>query len=73
MMKSPATLIVNLSLRSIRVIVIDNSGKKIYEDWLPIRTYINGLSVEQDPNEWYESLMQLFKKISLHCLLHLLP
>lgn len=64
MMKSPVTLIVNLSLRSIRVLVIDNSGKKIYEDWLPIRTYINGLSVEQDPNEWYESLMQLFKKIS---------
>lgn len=56
------TIIINLSLRSIRLIVFDFSGKKIYEDWLPVRTYINGLSVEQDPNEWWRLLVELMKK-----------
>ncbi len=57
------TLVVNLSLRSIRTIIFDNNGKKIYEDWLPVQTYINGSSVEQDPNEWWELLVELLQKI----------
>lgn len=56
------TLVVNLSLRSIRVLIFDDNGQKFYEDWLPIRTYINGLTVEQDPNEWWELLLDLLRK-----------
>lgn len=57
------TLIVNLSLRSIRVIIFDDKGRKVYEDWLPIRTTINGQSVEQDPNEWWKLLVELMLKV----------
>lgn len=60
------TLVVNLSLRSIRTILFDAIGKKLHEDWLPIRTYINGSSVEQDPNEWWELLQELLRKIFAH-------
>lgn len=56
------TIVVNLSLRSIRLIVFDSKGVKIYEDWLPVRTYIDGLSVEQDPNEWWSLLCELLRK-----------
>ena len=57
------TLIVNLSLRSIRVIIFDKDGKKLYEDWLPVRTTINGQSVEQDPKEWWKLLKELMRKV----------
>lgn len=62
-MQSKITLIINLSLRSIRVVLFNEEGKKVYEDWLPIRTYVNGSSVEQDPNEWWELLVTLLQKI----------
>lgn len=58
------TVVINLSLRSIRLIVFDLKGTKIYEDWLPVRTYINGLSVEQDPNEWWDLLSELLAKFA---------
>ncbi|MCR4264092.1 MAG: FGGY family carbohydrate kinase [Candidatus Roizmanbacteria bacterium] len=60
----PYTLIINLSLRSIRVIVFDRKGKKVYEDWLPVRTSISGSNVEQDPNEWWELLQNLLETLS---------
>lgn len=53
------TLVVNLSLRSIRVIVFSATGQKVYHDWLPIRTKFDGSFVEQDPGEWWDQLMQL--------------
>ena len=56
------TLIVNLSLRSIRVIIFDDSGKKLYENWLPVRTVIEGQTVEQDPDEWWKLLIELMDK-----------
>lgn len=58
------TLIVNLSLRSIRIIIFSDSGEKVYEDWLPVRTSINGSQVEQDPNEWWELLQNLLETLS---------
>ena len=33
-MKEKYTLIINLSLRNVRVIVFDEKGKKKYQDWL---------------------------------------
>lgn len=62
MREAPHTLIVNLSLRSMRVIIFNELGSKIYEDWLPVRTYINGSIVEQDPNEWWHLLIELLQK-----------
>lgn len=62
-MLSILTLVVNLSLRSIRLIIFNDSGEKVYEDWLPVRTYINNLTIEQDPNEWWELLQELLKKV----------
>lgn len=57
------TAVVNLSLRSIRIIIFDDTAQKVYEDWLPIRTYVNGVSVEQDPNEWWQLFVELLKKV----------
>lgn len=55
------TIVVNLSLRSIRLIIFDRGGMKVYEDWLPVRTYIKGLVVEQDPEEWWSLLLELLR------------
>lgn len=60
------TLVVNLSLRSIRVIIFEDDGEKKHEDWLPIRTSINGAWVEQDPNEWWSLLLELLNKVFSH-------
>lgn len=57
------TLIINLSLSSVKVLIFDDRGRKVHENWLPVRTYINGASVEQDPNEWWQSLLELLRKI----------
>lgn len=57
--QNPLTLVVNLSLRSIRIIIFNDKAEKIYEDWMPVRTYINGATVEQDPNEWWDLLLSL--------------
>lgn len=57
------TLVVNLSLRSVRVHVFNDSAEKVYEDWLPVRTTINGQSVEQDPDEWWILLLELMRKV----------
>lgn len=57
------TLVINLSLSSIKILIFDEKGKKNYEDWLPVRTFIDGASVEQDPNEWWELLTQLLRKV----------
>jgi xylulokinase len=61
---TPITCVVNLSLRSIRLILFESSGKKIYEDWLPVRTYIDGLTIEQDPEEWWRLLVELFQTLA---------
>jgi len=55
------TLIVNLSLRSIRVIIFNDKGEKLHEDWLPVGTSISEEFVEQDPNEWWKLLQELLK------------
>lgn len=61
---SPLTLVINLSLRSAKIIALDASGKKCYEDWMPVRTYLNGQTIEQDPNEWWQLVLELLEKIS---------
>lgn len=63
MIHSSLTLVVNLSLRSIRTIIFNDSGKKIHEDWMPVQTVIDGPIVEQDPNEWWSLLLELLKKV----------
>lgn len=57
------TLVINLSLSTVKAIVINDGGKKVFHDWLPVRTSINGSSVEQDPKEWWSLTMELLQKI----------
>lgn len=60
-----STLVVNLSLRSVRIILITDNGQKLYEDWRPVRTSIHASSVEQNPTEWWELLLELFSTLAL--------
>ena len=52
-------LIVNLGLKSIRIIIFNNSGKVIYSDSLPVHTSLQGERVEQDAIEWKILLYKL--------------
>jgi sugar (pentulose or hexulose) kinase len=52
-------LIVNLGLKSIRVIVFNNEGKTLYSDSIPVHTSLKGEKVEQDVDEWKNSLFRL--------------
>ena len=61
---SSLTVVVNLSLRNIRLVIFENYGVKIYEDYVPVQTYTNALFVEQDPNEWWRLLVVLLNKLS---------
>lgn len=57
------TLIINLGLRSIRGIIFDERGKKIDQEWLPIRTTLTGPRVEQDPNEWWALMVRVIHRL----------
>jgi xylulokinase len=49
------TAVVNLGLRSVRAIVFDGAFRKVSQSsLLPIRTFIHGDHVEQNPLEWWE-------------------
>jgi len=52
-------LIVNLGLKSIRVIVFDRNGSQVFSDSKPVHTFILNNYIEQDANEWLERLDEL--------------
>ncbi len=52
-------LIVNLGLKSIRMIVFNSSGSCLYSDSLPVHTSLQGDKVEQDVVEWKSLLFRL--------------
>lgn len=58
------TLVVNLSLSRMKIAVISASGTVVYRNWLPLRTFIRDGYVEQDPNEWWGQLSELFDKLA---------
>ncbi|MDR0745067.1 MAG: FGGY-family carbohydrate kinase [Mediterranea sp.] len=59
-------LIINLGLKSIRAIVIDENANQIYSMSRPVRTYIYKDFVEQDANEWQELLYELLDELRLY-------
>ena len=62
-------LIVNLGLKSIRIIVFSDVGKIIYSDSFPVHTSLQGGKIEQDAAEWkillHKLLDNLVKKTDL--------
>lgn len=52
-------LIVNLGLKSIRIIVFNDAGKVMYSDSFPVHTSLQGERVEQDAVEWKILLYKL--------------
>ena len=52
-------LIVNLGLKSIRIIVFSDAGKVMYSDSFPVHTSLQGEKVEQDAVEWKILLYKL--------------
>ncbi|NVK40618.1 MAG: FGGY-family carbohydrate kinase [Oceanospirillaceae bacterium] len=57
-------LVVNLGLKSIRVIVFDENGKQIYVDARPVFSKLRGEKVEQDGNEWKMLLHELMHELN---------
>jgi len=54
-MNSGNTLVINLGLRSVRAVVFDSGFKKTAQSsFFPVRTFIHGDHVEQNPIEWWE-------------------
>ena len=58
-------LVINLGLKSIRIIVFDDEAKVIYSDSLPIQTFLKKNRVEQDVNEWKDLLFKLLNVLNL--------
>ena len=56
-------LIVNLGLKSIRIIVFNNSGNVLYSNSLPVHTSLKNDRVEQDAEEWKILLYNLLDEL----------
>jgi len=56
-------LIVNLGLKSIRIIVFDDNGNQLHSISRPVQTFIFNDQVEQDANEWLELLDELLVEL----------
>ena len=46
-------LVINLGLRSLRVIVFSSKAEKLWHKWYPVESTISSDHVEQNPNEWW--------------------
>lgn len=57
-------MVINMGLKSIRCIVFNENGLKLYDESLPIKTAINAEKVEQSPNEWWEKAEQIIKRFT---------
>ncbi|KXK07447.1 MAG: Xylulose kinase [Microgenomates bacterium OLB22] len=55
--------VINLGLRSIRVIIFNNKAEVIRKNWYPVRTVIEGDRVEQDPAEWQQLARKLLHEV----------
>jgi len=56
-------LVVNLGLRSNRVIIFDSTGAKVAENSRRISTRVSADRVEQDPEEWWNLTAELISSI----------
>ena len=58
-------LVLNMGMKSIRSVIFDGNGKKLAFSAKPIRTAINDLRVQQDPQEWWDKGVEVMKA-SIH-------
>ncbi len=58
-------LVINLGLRSIRVILFNDQKEIVEKNWYPVQTTIENQKVEQNPNEWWELCEQLLDELFL--------
>ena len=56
-------LVINLGFRSIRLVLFDETGKKIIHNWYPVKTVMSDGFIEQDANEWVQKLGMLFSEL----------
>ena len=52
-------LVINLGLKSVRIIVFDDSGEQIYANSKPVYSKLRGVQVEQSAAEWRTLLNEL--------------
>lgn len=55
--------VINLGLRSIRIIIFNRKAEIVRKNWYPVRTVIEGDRVEQDPNEWRTLALKLLHEV----------
>lgn len=56
-------LIVNLGLKSLRIIVFDGEGNQLHSISRPVQTFIFNDQIEQDANEWLKLLDELLAEL----------
>jgi len=59
-------LVVNLGLKSIRIIVFNKLGHQIFVKSKPVFSKLMGSKVEQNPNEWNAHLIELLTYLKNH-------
>lgn len=60
-------MVINMGLKSIRCIVFNEDGMKLYNEAIPIKTAISAEKVEQDPKEWWQSAEKLIGRAACEC------
>ncbi len=60
-------MVINMGLKSIRCIVFNENGMKLFNEAIPIKTAISAEKVEQDPREWWQSAEKLIEKAACEC------
>ena len=55
-------LVLNLGLKSLRVVVFDRLGKRVFVASREVETYLDGDRVEQDAEEWWREAIILFRE-----------
>jgi xylulokinase len=63
MEESEFYLIINLGLKSLRLIVFDDNGLEIYKSSEPVHTSMHKDFVEQDPLEWRDIFLRLIENL----------
>ncbi len=60
-------MVINMGLKSIRCIVFNEAGMKLYNEAIPIKTAISAEKVEQEPKEWWQSAEKLIERAACEC------
>ncbi|HSX39547.1 MAG TPA: FGGY family carbohydrate kinase [Candidatus Saccharimonadales bacterium] len=54
-------IVINLGLRSVRVIVFDDKAQKLWHGWHPVETIVGADQVEQNAEDWWNKAESLLK------------